>query len=519
MLFLVACMFAMPLGLQAQTACGVWARLNVPEPKTATVSTFADLAAISNNDAWAVGMYRTKNGDHPLAMHWTGSSWKIIATPDPKAAPWRRSFNTLGAVAARSSSDVWAAGEQTLKDAQGYFGQEAFVIHWDGKTWKNVKMPVLPGLSTTAIYDVDISGGSIWFCGVSVALPLIWELRGKKLIQHQPPIFHGRGSHEYKMRAIEARTNSDVWVVGAWTRNGGLGAPYIYHFDGASWRRVTAPLGSSPRFKYFFSDIHARAANDVWIIGSEWDLQKRISAPLLLHFDGTKISRAAYDGGYASSLASTPAGELVVAGLNITRLSGKRMQRDDDLDRYGIGFNIQAMSLQGTCGGLAVGVLPRRGGGVRAMALRLRSTGVSEPMPACQYAAPKDSLRASRPAIGRVMHVDVGDPGGLVGLRPGKTISVLLLSAKLPARMPCGTPIAGAGIRGGFGELMLDLSAPLISPARVWLGRNRATRFTLAIPRSPTLVGLHLYIQAILHDPGVRRFPVLTEARALGIGH
>jgi len=70
------------------------------------------VAAISPQDVWAVGFTRMFG---TVALHWNGEQWTRVPTPNPA----RR--NTLWAVAARKTDDVWAAGNLRL--------------HWDGQQW------------------------------------------------------------------------------------------------------------------------------------------------------------------------------------------------------------------------------------------------------------------------------------------------------------------------------------------------------------------------------------------------
>src|SRR5207302_4732079 len=66
------------------------------------------VAAISANDVWAVGSYSSSPPTlrRPESMHWDGSSWSQVSMPDRGAL-----FNYIYAVAAVSSNDVWAVGD------------------------------------------------------------------------------------------------------------------------------------------------------------------------------------------------------------------------------------------------------------------------------------------------------------------------------------------------------------------------------------------------------------------------
>src|SRR5207247_2313765 len=67
------------------------------------------------------------------ALHWDGSAWSIVATPN---APmdWSRLYG----VAATSSNDVWAVGaSQDVASVPG----RTLIEHWDGSAWSIVPSP------------------------------------------------------------------------------------------------------------------------------------------------------------------------------------------------------------------------------------------------------------------------------------------------------------------------------------------------------------------------------------------
>ena len=100
-----------------------------------TVSNPADFAsslyavtAVATNNVWAVGY----SGGQTLIEHWDGSAWSIVPGPNPGAT-----INRLHGVSARAANDVWAVGE--TNQASG--GVKTFALHWDGSSWTQVATP------------------------------------------------------------------------------------------------------------------------------------------------------------------------------------------------------------------------------------------------------------------------------------------------------------------------------------------------------------------------------------------
>src|SRR5438067_110142 len=67
------------------------------------------ISARASDDVWVVGEYRPLGGFHvhTLAMHWDGTSWAIVPTPNPGPGP-----HSLAGVDAGAWNDVWAVGSK-----------------------------------------------------------------------------------------------------------------------------------------------------------------------------------------------------------------------------------------------------------------------------------------------------------------------------------------------------------------------------------------------------------------------
>ena len=95
------------------------------------------VAALSTTDVWAVGVFNqfTQPGYKTLAEHWDGAKWKLAHTPNTSQLN-----NLLAGVAATDTNDVWAVG------AQGA------VLHWDGSTWS-----ARPSPTSATINSINLS--------------------------------------------------------------------------------------------------------------------------------------------------------------------------------------------------------------------------------------------------------------------------------------------------------------------------------------------------------------------------
>src|SRR6266516_330994 len=122
-----------------------WHLVTVPATDPAVLY---GVAAVSSNDVWMVGGF--EDTGHSLLMHWDGSSVSVVPHPD------KGIFNQLFAVDALSAADVWAVGEY----ANGGVTQ-TLTMHYNGTAWSIVSSPnsgsgynQLDGVTAVATNDV-----------------------------------------------------------------------------------------------------------------------------------------------------------------------------------------------------------------------------------------------------------------------------------------------------------------------------------------------------------------------------
>ncbi|HLH60644.1 MAG TPA: hypothetical protein VKV20_03095 [Ktedonobacteraceae bacterium] len=102
----------------------------VPSPNAKNISnTLSSLAVVSASDIWAVGnLYNPSKGKgHPLSLHWNGTQWQMVKTPNPSAG------GSFYGVAAVSTNNVWAVGTDPVT--------KTLIENWNGTRWKVVSSP------------------------------------------------------------------------------------------------------------------------------------------------------------------------------------------------------------------------------------------------------------------------------------------------------------------------------------------------------------------------------------------
>jgi len=127
-------------------------------------STIRAVAAISANDAWAVGF-----GSGGLVEHWDGTAWRHVQTP-------LANFFGIGAI---SSDDIWTVGQV------GISPRRTFAMHWDGLSWTTVNTPSPGrGINANILNAVEgVASNDVWAVGIGQqALTLHWDGRRWKRV-------------------------------------------------------------------------------------------------------------------------------------------------------------------------------------------------------------------------------------------------------------------------------------------------------------------------------------------------
>jgi hypothetical protein len=232
----------------------------VPQPESR--GDLFGVAAVSGNDAWAVGY--TDDQATGLIERWDGTAWSVVPSPQPGATE-----NWLSAVAAISSTDVWAAGRYSAPDGS----IQPLYEHWNGTAWSQVKPPAGTKTSGGVIHGLTaLASNDVWAVGYTGAggfnfAPLAEHWYGGRWhLVNAAPV--GTGVNQF--RSVYGAASNDVWAVGTTTNDG-----FVQHWDGSTWQ-LTQTLDSA------VWGVSGSATDDVWAVGIVSG-----PAPYAEHWDGT----------------------------------------------------------------------------------------------------------------------------------------------------------------------------------------------------------------------------------------
>jgi len=255
--------------------------------------------------AWAAPP--TPAADLPGAAHPTPAATTTPTCGRWAAVPYRgvSGHSGLQAVAATGANDAWAIGYQHAVDQYGPItAADPLLLHWNGSRWLAVTPPDLrPGYGSLRAVAAR-SRSDVWVVGEyqpsnGVATTLILHWNGSRWARIPSPTVAGQSS---ALNAIVALNTTDAWAVGsAGIRVAGedqiQGAhTLVLHWDGKRWSEVAAP--SPGNYTNQLQTITATGPKDIWALGYTIYRSKLDSPPpfhtneiLALHWDGRLWSR------------------------------------------------------------------------------------------------------------------------------------------------------------------------------------------------------------------------------------
>ena len=111
-----------------------WTQVPSPNVHGATQNVLKAVRGTSAANVWAVGYFHNgSNVDQTLILHWNGTSWKRVPSPDPSGPALDQE---LTGVSGDSAQDAWAVGFYFTGSLD-----KSMILHWNGTSWKQVTSP------------------------------------------------------------------------------------------------------------------------------------------------------------------------------------------------------------------------------------------------------------------------------------------------------------------------------------------------------------------------------------------
>lgn len=202
----------------------------VPSPNAGhpTNGQLSGVVAVAPDDVWAVGGYEQGGPARTLIEHWDGAAWTIVPSPNKGPFP-----NALSGVTAVGPDDVWAVGTWYPTS----FDDRTLTLHWDGTAWHRVQSPNAgPAKAANDLVSVAaVAADDVWavgFRGVHT-LTMHWDGTAWSVVKSPTP------GGNANLAGVVALATDDVWAVGGDVdRQLNAGRTLVEHWDGAVWSAV-----------------------------------------------------------------------------------------------------------------------------------------------------------------------------------------------------------------------------------------------------------------------------------------
>ena len=255
-----------------------WTKVASPNPSGSQWgSVLYGVAATSATNAWAVGVYAVyDSGFTPpiayrtLILHWNGIRWTQVASPN---AGGSSALNYLHGVAATSASNAWAVGQYTTGDT----ADRTLILHWNGTSWTQVASPNPDSSGYDANYLSGVaatSASNAWAVGTNedqtadIDRTLILHWNGAKWTKVASPSPALSAQARNDLSGVAATSTSNAWAVGQYYYLNGETQVYrtlVLHWNGTKWTKVASP--SPAGYSNFLSSVAATSASNAWAVG------------------------------------------------------------------------------------------------------------------------------------------------------------------------------------------------------------------------------------------------------------
>ena len=243
-----------------------WTQVPSPNVSGSVVDSPVAVRGTSAANVWAVGHYNNSNNvSQTLTLHWNGSAWKLVPSPDPSGPALDQE---LTGVAGSSAQDAWAVGFYY----NGSF-DKSMILHWNGTSWKQVTSPS-PGSQGTFLEGVrTTSASNAWAVGSSYngtadkTVIVHWDGSAWKQVRSPNP---GGTTQNSDLMSVAATTATDAWAVGSYGTGTGM-RTLVLHWDGSAWQQTTTPNLGGATIDDALLAVGASTASNVWAVGGYYN--------------------------------------------------------------------------------------------------------------------------------------------------------------------------------------------------------------------------------------------------------
>ena len=323
-----------------------WSVVPSAIPGNAPGAKIYDVACPSATSCFAVGEIENVNGLHPLAEHWDGTSWSVMAVPYAAYGIWSNitcasvtsCFVVTSGQAARWDGTAWSIVPlEVPANTSGVYGERvacssdsncvavggalskltsqttAISEIWDGDAWSAVPIAGVPAVGSlrwggVACTDASfcVAVGSVYDDN-QVSTPVIeqWDGTGWSVAPNPPP--DPAATRGVVLNDVSCSSPTSCFAVGYSSADYSTQTAVIDKWNGSVWSSVPAPTPPAPASDTNLVGVACPAAASCFAVGTGIEFRDS-SYGLIEHWDGTSWANA------SSPIADTNIGSFL--GIN-----------------------------------------------------------------------------------------------------------------------------------------------------------------------------------------------------------
>ncbi len=236
--------------------------------------------ALSSTDVWAVGDSCYPDGEcQTLTEHWDGTQWTIVTSPNGAIG----GINILAGATGTASDDVWAAGY----DYSNSNPSQTLIMHWDGTQWTIISSPNVGTESNSISGVAAVSSSDIWVvgnicCNQWNTLTMHWDGTQWTVI----PSPNVNGSTRDILNTVAVRSTNDVWAIGNYDVPGTINRQtLILHYDGIQWNVIPSVNNKLfPQHELWGIALTLGSPWEAWTVGDNYNNQTHTSQTLVEYY-------------------------------------------------------------------------------------------------------------------------------------------------------------------------------------------------------------------------------------------
>jgi hypothetical protein len=236
-------------------------------PAGAQKGSLAAVSGTSPSNIWAVGNtgQAFSTGGHSLIEHWNGARWRVVPSPSPGRG--RSKQNMLEGVAAVTANDAWAVGYYDSGNSPAGVTTRALIEHWNGARWTQVSCGACSSsqTGTPALFGITaISRSDVWAVGSGVSGPLLVHWNGRRWSTARLA-----GTVNQQLTGVGAGSAGNVWATG---QDLTTGSALTARWNGRRWVWVRLP---HPTPATELNGVVATSRASAWAVGQSHGGQAR----------------------------------------------------------------------------------------------------------------------------------------------------------------------------------------------------------------------------------------------------